>query len=105
LLGHGATAAAQQTPPPQTPPPQTPPRLTLKDAEQRALAGHPGILAAQAAQQVVRESKAAYWPAIFGNATGAAAPENTRITAGALNNPSIFDRFALGVTASQLVTD
>jgi outer membrane protein len=88
---------------------QTPPRLTLKDAEQRALAGHPGILAAQAAAQaageVVGEAKAAYFPAIFGNVTGATAPANTRITAGALNNPSIFDRFALGFTASQLVTD
>jgi len=102
LLGRDATTSAQT-------PPQTPPRLTLKDAEQRAVAGHPGLLAAQAsaqaAQQTVRESKAAYWPAIFGNVTGAAAPENTRIAAGGLNNPSIFDRFALGVTASQLVTD
>ncbi len=32
-------------------------------------------------------------------------PDGTRITAGALNNPSIFDRFATGVIASQLVTD
>jgi outer membrane protein len=88
---------------------QTPPRLTLKDAEQRALSGHPGVIAAQAAaqavQQTVGEAKSAYWPAVFGSVTGAAAPDNTRITAGALNNPSIFDRFALGVTAAQLVTD
>ena len=70
---------------------QTPPRLSLKDAEQRALAGHPDIAGAQAAaqavQQSVREAKSAYWPSIFGNVTGAAAsPEGTRITAGALNN-------------------
>jgi len=88
---------------------QTPPRLTLKDAEQRALAGHPGVIAAQAAAQAARqtvgETKSAYWPTVFGSVTGAAAPDNTRITAGALNNPSIFDRFALGVTAAQLVTD
>ena len=50
-------------------------------------------------------AKSAYWPAIFGNVTGAAAPDGTRITAGALNNPSIFDRFAGGVIATQLVTD
>src|SRR5215475_4389889 len=86
---------------------QSPPRLTLKDAEQRALAGHPDIAGAQAAaqavQQSVREAKSAYWPGIFGNVTGAAAsPEGTRITAGALNNPSVFDRFATGVIASQL---
>jgi outer membrane protein len=89
---------------------QTPPRLTLKDAEQRALAGHPDIAGAQAAaqalQQTVREVKSAYWPGVFGNVTGAAAsPEGARITAGALNNPSIFDRLATGVIASQLVTD
>ncbi len=98
LLGHGAVALGQ-----------TPQRLSLKDAEQRAIAGHPGILAAQAtaeaAQQTVREARSAYFPTIFGSVTGAAAPDNTRITAGALNNPSIFDRFALGVTAAQLVTD
>src|SRR5215471_7422732 len=89
---------------------QAPPRLTLRDAEQRALAGHPDIAGAQAAaqavQQSVREVKAAYWPGIFGNVTGAAAsPEGARITAGALNNPSVFDRFATGVIATQLVTD
>jgi len=84
-------------------------RLTLRDAEQRALAGHPGVLAAQAGaqavQQTVGEVKSAYWPTVFGSVTGAAAPDNTRITAGALNNPSIFDRFAVGITAAQLVTD
>ena len=88
---------------------QTPPRLSLKDAEQRALAGHPGILAAQAgaqaAQAAVGEARAAYWPSVFGNVTGAAAPDNARITAGGLNNPSVFDRVALGMTASQLVSD
>ena len=88
---------------------QTPQLLSLKDAEQRALAGHPGVLAAQsaaqAAQQSVREVKSAFWPTIYGSVTGAAAPDGTRITAGALNNPSILDRFAIGLTASQLVTD
>jgi outer membrane protein len=88
---------------------QTPSRLSLKDAEQRALAGHPDVAAAQAAaqaaQQTVREARSAYWPAIFGNVTGAAAPDGTRITAGALNNPSVFDRLATGVIATQLVTD
>ena len=88
---------------------QTPPRLTLKDAEQRALAGHPDVLgaqaAAQAAQETVTEVRSAYWPTFFGSVTGVGAPDNTRITAGALNNPSIFSRFALGITAAQIVTD
>jgi len=51
------------------------------------------------------EARSAYWPSLVGNVTGAIAPDNTRITAGGLNNPSVFDRVALGVTASQLVTD
>ncbi len=53
----------------------------------------------------VREAKSAYWPTVFGSVTGAGALDGTRITAGALNNPSIFDRFATGITAAQLVTD
>jgi outer membrane protein len=88
---------------------QTPPRLSLKDAEQRALAGHPDIAGAQAVAQALRQTvrgvRSAYWPGIFGNVTGAAASPGARITAGALNNPSIFGRLATGVVASQLVTD
>jgi len=100
-----AALAAAATAQAQTPPPN----LTLRDAEQRALAGHPGVIAAQAAaqaaEQTVSEAKSAYWPTLFGSVTGVGAPDNTRITAGALNNPSIFSRFALGITAAQLVTD
>jgi outer membrane protein len=98
VLAIGAVAAGQ-----------TPQRLPIRDAEQRALAGHPTVHAAQAASLAARESAreatSAYWPTIFGNLTGAVAPDGTRITAGALNNSSIFDRLAVGVTASQLVTD
>jgi outer membrane protein len=84
--------------------------LTLKDAEQRAVDGHPqvraGRSAALAASQVVREVKSAYWPTVFASVTGAASsPDGARISAGALNNPSIYDRFAAGFTVSQLVTD
>ena len=88
---------------------QTPEHLSLKDAEQRAVEGHPqvqaGLSAARAANEVVREVKSAYWPTVYGSVTGAAAPNGTRITAGALNNPSIFDRIGTGVAVSQLVTD
>jgi outer membrane protein len=84
-------------------------RLSLSDAEQRALDAHPqvreGRLAAQAANEGVREARSAYFPTIYGSLTGAAAPDGTRIAAGALNNPSILDRAAGGVTATQLVTD
>ena len=64
-----------------------------------------GRSAARAASEVVREAKSAYWPTVYGSVTGAAAQDGTRITAGALNNPTVFDRFATGVTVSQLVTD
>jgi len=84
-------------------------RLSLREAEQRALDAHPqvraGRYAAQAANEGVREVRSAYFPTIYGSVTAAAAPDGTRITAGALNNPSILDRLATGVTATQLVTD
>ena len=37
--------------------------------------------------------------------TGAGALNGSRLAAGALNNPIIYDRFASGITVSQLVTD
>jgi outer membrane protein len=37
--------------------------------------------------------------------TGAQSQDGSRIAAGALNNPIILDRFALGVAASQMITD
>jgi outer membrane protein len=84
-------------------------RLTLSEAEQRAVDSHPqvqaGRSAALAAGEVVREARSAYWPTVYGSVTGAAAQEGTRITAGVLNNPSVFDRLATGVAVSQLVTD
>jgi outer membrane protein len=88
---------------------QTVARLSLKEAEQRAVDGHPqvraGRYAAQAANETVREARSAYFPTIYGSVTGAVAPDGTRIAAGGLNNPTVFDRFATGVTVSQLVTD
>lgn len=83
--------------------------LTLAQAEQTALQNHPQVQAAQytalAAQQAVRETRAAYFPTAFGSLTGAAAMEGSRIAAGGLNNPIIYDRFAGGVSVGQLITD
>jgi outer membrane protein len=84
-------------------------RLSLSDAEQRALANHPDLRLAEdtagAADQVVREARSAYFPNVFANVTGAEAEQGTRITAGALNNPTVFSRAAAGVGFTQLVTD
>jgi outer membrane protein len=84
-------------------------RLSLKEAEQRALDNHPRIRAqrynALAAGEVTRETKSAYFPTVYGSVTGAEAQDGTRITAGGLNNPTILDRFATGFAVSQLLTD
>ena len=44
-------------------------------------------------------------PIATGNLTAVDAHENSRITAGLLNNPSIYNRAAGGLTVSQLITD
>ena len=88
---------------------QPPATLTLQDAEQMALHNHPQIQAAQyasdAATQVVREARSAYFPTAFASITGAEAQAGSRIAAGGLNNPVIFDRFASGISVGQLLTD
>jgi outer membrane protein len=64
-------------------------------------------LTALAAKQAAREVQSAFLPNIYGSATAVdtADPNNTRIAAGALNNPLIYEREAEGVTISQLITD
>jgi outer membrane protein len=84
--------------------------LTLQDAEDLALRNHPRIteaeLVALASKQVVRETRAPYFPIINADATAVGAEgANTRIAAGGLNNPLILDRDAEGVNVSQLITD
>jgi outer membrane protein len=91
---------------------ESPPRLlTLQQAQQIALTQHPRIsvasLTALAARQATKEAQSAFFPNVYANATavGTADPNNTRIAAGALNNPLIYDREADGITISQLITD
>jgi len=87
-----------------------PPILTLADAQKLALQNHPQIAEANyralAAEEVVKETRAGYFPEanLYATAVGADS-ENTRIEAGALNNPSVFDRGAGGLAVSQLITD
>jgi outer membrane protein len=86
-----------------------PQHLTLEDAEKLAIANHPRIQAsgyiAAAAKARVTEARSAYYPHAYGSVTGVEAGNNSRIAAGALNNPIIYNRFADGVTVDQLVTD
>ena len=84
-------------------------RLTLKDAEALAVKNNPlitvGRLTALASQQVLRETRSAYWPSAVVDLTGVDTHDNSRITAGGLNNPIIYQRAAAGTTVSQLITD
>lgn len=110
---------AQQTPPVITPSgaqpasPQTDTAasttLSLKQAEDLAIKNNPQIsvarLTALASQQVVREVRSGLWPSATANLTGVDSRENSRITAGGLNNPIIFERAAAGVQVNQLITD
>jgi outer membrane protein len=89
--------------------PATPPSLSLKEAEALALKNNPQIsvarLTALASQQVTREVRSSLWPRATANLTGVDSRENSRITAGGLNNPIIYERAAAGVTVNQLITD
>jgi outer membrane protein len=84
--------------------------LTLADATKLALQNHPQIAAANyralAAQEAVKETRAGYFPKadLYADAVGAN-DEGTRIMAGGLNNPSVYDRGAGGLAVSQLITD
>lgn len=99
-----AISAIAQT---QTPP--IPGTLSLSQAEQLAVQNNPriavGRLLALAQGQVTREFRSSELPLLTGNLTAVTPHDGSRITAGALNNPTVFQRVAGGVTLSQLLTD
>ncbi|HET9696762.1 MAG TPA: TolC family protein [Terriglobales bacterium] len=84
-------------------------RLTIADAEALALKNNPQITVARlnalASHQVTRETRSGFFPTASINFTGVDATEGSRIGAGALNNPVLYDRAAAGTTLSQLITD
>jgi len=88
---------------------QPPARLTLQEAEQIAAKNHPAVdaalLTALAANQVTSEVRAARLPSVFASVTAAGAMDGTRLAAGGLNNPVIYNRVASGFTAGQVLTD
>jgi outer membrane protein len=90
-------------------PPSNVIRISVKDAEAIALKNNPAIsvarLTALASEQVTREARSNLWPQAYAALTGVDAQSNSRITAGLLNNPSVYTRAAGGVTVSQLITD
>lgn len=100
------TAYAQTPGTPSSPASQ---RLTLQEAEALALQNNPQIsvarLLALASQQVTREAKSNYYPTTYGSFTAVEPRNGSRIAAGALTNPVLYDRVAGGITLSQLITD
>jgi outer membrane protein len=84
-------------------------RLAVKDAEAIALRNNPAIsvarLEALASQQVTREVRSSLWPQAYADFTGVDSRNDSRISAGAINNPQIFPRAAAGTTVTQLITD
>ena len=101
-LGPAGLAAAAET--------NAAPALSLAAARQLALQRHPQIMAAKeralAAQEVTKEQRAGYFPQanLYGTAAGDNSL-NTRIMAGGINNPSVYERAAGGVAVTQLLTD
>ena len=87
-----------------------PASLTLADARKLALKNHPRLSAADfkalAAQQGIAQSRAAFLPSFTANLTAASTPEtNTRLGAGGLNVPTVFERAGAGLVVNQLLTD
>jgi outer membrane protein len=88
---------------------QPPMHLTLADAQRLAIQNNPRLTAAQltaaAAAQVPKEYRAAYEPTAFASLTGVGADNGSRLAAGGLNNPVVYDRLGSGMTVSQMITD
>ncbi len=97
------SAASQAAPAGQAQP------LTLDDAQRIAIQNHPQVQGAMAlaaaAKAQVTEAESSYYPTVYGSATAVDAENNSRIAAGALNNPVIYERYANGLTVNQLLTD
>jgi outer membrane protein len=84
-------------------------RLTLQEAEVMALKNHPQVLAGQnvtsAANQRITEARSAYYPDLNFDATGTQGNIGGRIGAGYLTASRVFNRFGVGFTLNQLITD
>ena len=82
-------------------------QLTLAEAQRLAIQNNPQFSAARlnaaAAYQVPAEYNANFEPTLFGSLTGTGADSGSRIAAGALNNPVVYNRLGSGLSVGQLV--
>ncbi len=83
--------------------------LTLADAQKLAIQNNPQYSSAKftaaAAYQVPNEYRSNYEPNMMGNFTSVGADNGSRLAAGGLNNPIVYDRVGSGLSVSQLITD
>jgi outer membrane protein len=83
--------------------------LTLAEAQREAIQNNPSFTAARynaaAAYQVAPQYKAAYQPNVYGSFTGVGADNGSRLAAGGLNNPIVYNRVGSGLSIGQLITD
>lgn len=104
VLAAGSAALAQT---PQNP--QAPIRLSLTEAQRLAMQNNPQFSAAKynaaAAYQVAPQYRSAYAPSVTGSFTGVGADNGSRLAAGGLNNPVVYDRVGSGLIVNQMITD
>src|SRR6202035_4160207 len=71
-------------------------RLTLAEARRLAIQNNPRLMAAKytaaAAYEVPKQYRASFEPTVFGSLTGVGADNGSRLAAGGLNNPVVYDR-------------
>ncbi len=83
--------------------------LTLEEAHSLTLKNNPliasSMYSAQAAAQVPKEIGSAFQPNLTGAVTGVGADSGSRIAAGTLNNPVLYNHAGTGLTLNQLLTD
>lgn len=88
---------------------QTSATLTLAEAEALAIKNHPRImsarLSAQAASEVTKQTRSAYFPTIFGNVTAVEADQGTSVAAGNVTTSTVVTRAAGGIGVNQTITD
>jgi outer membrane protein len=84
-------------------------KLTLAQAEDLAMRGHPraasAALIAAASRMGITEARAPLNPQVSGAVTGVAAEHGSTLAAGTIQTSSLYSRIAAGVTVSQLITD
>ena len=88
---------------------QQPLRLTLVEAQRLAVQNNPQVASAQfiaaAAHQVPAQYHANFEPSLAGSFTSVGADNGSRLAAGGLNNPIVFNRVGSGLSVGQLISD